>query len=102
MEFNPKYRKECPWRALDSHYSHGDIRDQGHDIFGIEESTEAIIRLAVICLSGLGGTPSPYLDAWLHAYEDPRPGPSHYDRLVMSVWWRDHADHHMSVLFSTE
>lgn len=32
--------------------------------------------------------------AWEHLRLDPATG--------MSVWWRDHADHHMAVLFSAE
>lgn len=38
------------------------------------------------------------LDALWRAWEKLRQDPS----TGMSVWWRDHADHHMSVLFSPD
>src|SRR5690606_35796777 len=46
------------------------------------KSDEAVIRLEALWR------------AWEHLRRDPATG--------MSVWWRDHADHHMAVLMSPE
>ena len=47
----------------------------------VDRLTEAVIRLEALWR------------AWEHLRLDPSTGPS--------VWWREHADHHMSVLMSS-